>query len=416
MNLLHRRIKKTDRPLRICLIPFWGEGNLGDEAMLTATLAHLCRKHPLAIFRAVAISRRGCYPIWRFFMAADKQQEQIRGIFSQTVLEKKGLFQKFSYLKSLILIFKNSDFIVFNGGLWFHDYKFYSMLLPLVISTSARLLGTRVVFLGISAGPIRSTWSKILGYLSLKLADQHSVRDQVSKNQLQQCWPRSPLHLGADPYFVIKSNRTDDKYTLLLNENFDLKKGNLHIGINIFPGFTFDNYYARYKQLSIFEQCLIKYCRYLVDDCRASLIFIPTQIPLDTDASLQLAKQCCRPEQIKVIQGHYPPEEYVRLIEGLDMMVAMRLHAHIFSIIAGTPFLSISYHSKISSLMQMIDADQFTIDSHNMNPKDLQMITQKILLSSGEIRDHLKKTRHHLREAALSNNHQLDMLLNNQPK
>jgi len=416
VNLRQPRIDKRTSPLRICFIPFRGEGNLGDEAMLIASLEHFSRKFPRAVLRAAAISRNGCFPVWRFQSNKDKQREQIRQIFTAPGNDGIHLFQKISSLKLLFRILKNSDFAIFNGGLWFHDYKYYSMLLPLYISILARLAGTRVAFLSISAGPIRSTWAKCLGFLCLRLAEQVSVRDQESRDQLQGCCPECTIYLGADPSFTLKEDRSNTENIILSEESFALKKGRINIGINIFAWYTFDNYYAGGGQIARFEESLIEYCRYLIDDCQACLVFIPTQIPLDTEASLQLAKRCHRDNFITVVQGYYPPKKYIQLIRVLDMVVAMRLHAHIFSIIAGTPFLSISYHSKISSLMQMIDANQITIDSHNMNPKDLQMITKKIFSSSGEIREHLKKTCHHLREAALSNIHQLDMLLNNQPR
>lgn len=45
------------------------------------------------------------------------------------------------------------------------------------------------------------------------------------------------------------------------------------------------------------------------------------------------------------------PQETIDLIAGLDMAVCMKFHAHIFSIIAATPFVSISFTRKVELLL-----------------------------------------------------------------
>jgi polysaccharide pyruvyl transferase WcaK-like protein len=67
------------------------------------------------------------------------------------------------------------------------------------------------------------------------------------------------------------------------------------------------------------------------------------------------------------------PQSIIDLIDGLDVSLCMRFHAHVFSVIAGTPFLSIDYTRKVELLLKESNltthsVGKFQGDDFNLEP------------------------------------------------
>ena len=57
-------------------------------------------------------------------------------------------------------------------------------------------------------------------------------------------------------------------------------------------------------------------------------------------------------EDTIILKEGYTTEEYVSLISNLDFLIGMRLHALVFSALAGVPFLAVSYDPKVDRFVK----------------------------------------------------------------
>lgn len=85
-------------------------------------------------------------------------------------------------------------------------------------------------------------------------------------------------------------------------------------------------------------------------------------LPFFYKADMKLRQLLAQGKKAEQLEGRYvfidvkcSAEEYMSLVANCAVLVGTRLHAMIFSLMAGTPFLGISYDPKVDSFLDLVD-------------------------------------------------------------
>ncbi len=84
-----------------------------------------------------------------------------------------------------------------------------------------------------------------------------------------------------------------------------------------------------------------------------SVLFIPFYYKNDTKIYDDIHAHVH--DHVYFVNDKYNTDEFMSLLENLDILVGSRLHSLIFSLVAEVPFIGISYDPKIENFMDMID-------------------------------------------------------------
>jgi polysaccharide pyruvyl transferase WcaK-like protein len=94
-------------------------------------------------------------------------------------------------------------------------------------------------------------------------------------------------------------------------------------------------------------------------------------------------------DQVTNILDTLTPEETIEIISQQELTISMRFHAHIFSIIAGTPFVSIGNTRKVNLLLQNNDLEKTCagwVDNDVFHGKNLMETIDNVLENSSHYR------------------------------
>ncbi len=99
-----------------------------------------------------------------------------------------------------------------------------------------------------------------------------------------------------------------------------------------------------------------------------SVLFIPFYYKNDTKIYDDIHKFVH--DHVYFINEKYNTDEFMSLLENLDILIGSRLHSLIFSLVAEVPFIGISYDPKIENFMDMIEM-QPVCSMNNFDPDKL---------------------------------------------
>jgi polysaccharide pyruvyl transferase CsaB len=321
---------KKGKCMKIALSGYYGFDNAGDEALLSAITSSIKRLHSSAEF--VVFS--GC-------------PAKTSALHGYRAVYHKNPWQVFRELL-------NTDLLISGGGSILQDIT-SALSLPYYIGVVAlaKLVGKPVIFYAQGVGPINRRLSKLLMRLIGNRVDLITLRDEDSRQFLWNLGvTRPPLLVTADPVFSLEPAPADqDKIEHLLQK---IRKDNKPlIGVAV----------RKWQALEGYQEVLAR----LLDSLASrgyQILFIPMAYPDDISESLRVAN--LMQEQAVVLEEHLLSQEHLALIAHLDLMVAMRLHALIFSASRGVPFAGISYDPKIDAFLKLFDLQPLPLGCEEM--------------------------------------------------
>ena len=167
-------------PASLLLCGYYGEHNLGDDALLQVLLQSLPGSAPL--------------------MITAHDHAEVLGL-----APKARIINRRSLRASLIAVLQ-ADVLILGGGSLLQDStSFRSLIYYLLLITLARLRGRRVVLWGQGLGPLRRSTSRLLVRCALPFCTAASWRDQASLRLAQSWAPNLPMRMAADPVWQMPS-------------------------------------------------------------------------------------------------------------------------------------------------------------------------------------------------------------------
>lgn len=290
----------------VLLCGYYGEHNLGDDALLEVALSQL----PAGVKATVTAH----------------DQLQVGERFGVETVQRRSL-------KAVLAALQGVDALVLGGGSLLQDStSFKSLLYYAALIVAARLRGKPVLLWGQGLGPLKRRRSRWLVRGLLPLASAISWRDQGSAN-LAEGWG-VPGRVAPDPVWGLQP------------KPWRGKGGAIVVCFRPSPGLGAAGWLPYLQALD----CLAE-----VGDREVIwLAFHGHQDRglLDSLGSQDLLPAALRARSREVVPAH--TREAMAVFAGAGLVVAMRLHGLILAALAGSPVVALSYDPKVAAAASVL--------------------------------------------------------------
>jgi len=311
---------------RIVLSGYYGFHNVGDEAILEATLRLFRRYRPG--LEVVVLSG---------------DPEHTRRSYDVAAVHRGNL-------PAVVRVLRQATLLVSGGGGLLQDVTGWrSVPYYLGIIKLAMLLGVRVAVFAQGIGPMERRLNRRLVKQVLSRVDWISVRDPASLDLLKELGVSRAVELAADPVFTLEPPALPEVERCRSEYGLRREKGRPLVGISLrrLPGGDDDAAFIGLARAA---------CLFLEQQMGARLLFLPFQKKEDLEAGHAVFSGLS-PGHI-IIEKNMPPREMLSLVAGLDLLFAMRLHALIFAAVCGVPFVGMPYDPKVSAFLRLMGEAQ----------------------------------------------------------
>ena len=353
---------------KVAMCGFYGAGNTGDEAILSAIINSVRRKNPDTEFTVLSLNP-----------AETEKLHKVKAIF----MPPFGL-KWITQFKKILEVIKNSDIVVIGGGGLLQDaHNYFAIPRYVYVAILAKSFKKPLMFYSVGVGPIKNWIEKILVRVGCNLSDIITVRDKPSKELLLSLGVRkAPIIVSADPVFALQSINSKKAEEILRKEGVTIDRP--LIGVSVRK--------TEWHQAEIIDD-IAKLLDYAISRYRATIVFIPFGYdgkPTDLEVSKCAMNRMKKKQKVYLISGKYSPQEIMGIISQLDFLIGMRLHSLIMSATQGVPALAISYLPKVKDVLKQLGyKDTYIIESYPLFPNFDQM--KKILDNVWQDKQEIKK-------------------------
>lgn len=251
------------------------------------------------------------------------------------------IFNIWRFLRSL----RRSRIFINGGGSLIQDVtSSRSLYFYLFTLQAAKWCGCRIIMYGCGIGPIKSAANRrVAGHVLNHTAQIITLRDSVSRQALREMQVNRPrIMLSADPTITIRAAAADAVARAFAREGVpaEIKK----------IGFCLRNWPSFNTAKPIAEAAAYAYEKYGLTP-----VFMALELPRDIAAAELALPYMTVPYY--TCRLRHDVEDLIGMLGSMDVVVAMRLHALIFSTIGGAPVVGVSYDVKVDSFIKEIGSD-----------------------------------------------------------
>lgn len=326
----------AERPVRILLAGYFGAGNLGDEAILAATL-NAFRNHLGAAF----------VPI-------------VAAYDSDRVTRAHGAIETVDVwsIDALASAVERVQLVVWGGGGLLQDHWFVPAETLLAnarggvpahvrVPLLAALKGTPCMMYGQGVGPLTHPESRRAAALVCRTLAAITVRDETSAELLRSCGVHDPpIVVTADPALSLVPVDSTNLAGQLLALGLRTQARPL---VAVSPRLPPDG-------SRTWIQPLIDALRQTVVAREGSVLFVAFDSGPDGDARLceELATRLGGPPTAAALTSPLGPADCVGVLGLCDLVVATRLHGLVLAAVAGSPAIALDYDPKVRAMAQRL--------------------------------------------------------------
>ncbi len=286
---------------RLLLCGYYGEHNLGDDALLAALLSQL---------------PAGCEPLVTAW-----DQDQVRQRFGIATVDRRSLV-------GVVRALGRCDALVLGGGSLLQDAtSFQSLIYYAVLILAARAQGKPVGLWGQGLGPLRRRRSRALVRQLLPLVTAASWRDPDSA-ALAASWGVAGIE-GSDPVWGLRPR------------TWRGRGGPIVVcwrPVSQLQGPSWRPYLQALARVAAAQDRPVLWLPFHSHQDRRLLTDLQTEelLPADLGQRSQLVAAA-------------DPEEALELFRSAGLVVAMRLHGLILAALGGAPTAALSYDPKVAA-------------------------------------------------------------------
>lgn len=373
------------RPFRILFSGYFGGGNLGDEAILSAELGR---------FREAL--NRGLDPV---VVTVDPALT--------TRLHGEVETVPFFDVKALSAAIARSDLVVWGGGGLLQDHWHVPaeelFLDPrggvpayLRVPLLAAARGRPCVVYGQGVGPLAEPESRRLVGLALSRVDAITVRDAASADLLRECGVTGrPILTTADPAVSIRPASSERGRELLAGTGLDPARGPV---IAVIPRVPPDGDASWVEPLrAALAEVGLK--------AGASVLLIPFDAEKggDAHACRDLGAKLSPSLPAAILDGWRPAEDVAACLGLCALTVATRLHGLYLSVLTGTPVVALDYDPKVRAAAGEFGDDVRVLSLAGLDAKALARALVRTLEESAALRPRLLAALENLRRREAGN-------------
>lgn len=343
-------VKKCNSKGDIIISGYYGFGNIGDETMLLQIISYLQKQYPSHNITILSNSPR-----------ETKNRYNVDAVYRYNFIKINRLLKKAR---------RQDGVFVCGGGSLLQDqtsnrsFAYYASL-----TEKAQKLGLKTFFLSSGLGPINKDSNKIRAKMILEKADKIDLRDYKSVTVIE--------NLG------LKEDITNfSAYSF----NFDLPDKNWISHIIQREKLECKNCFCisvkPYKDNKHLEQ-IVTAVKYIKRKYGLTPIVISMHRKEDHSVCKKIATEC---------GGHFISDlsatEIIGIISYAKLLIGMRLHSLICSVIAGVTPLALSYDIKVDGLMNDLGFD-YIIPAEKITAEQIICFSEKILSDRRDIQENV---------------------------
>lgn len=387
--------------MHVVIVGSYGFANMGDEAILAAIVRLLRLEIP-----GVEVT----------VLSGDPERtSRAHGVAALHWRDIPGMFRAV----------EDTDLVICGGGGLFFDYwgcapdtmwtpghwgLSYVAGPPLL----AALLGKPTCVYAVGVGPLRTAEGQALTRAIMKVASAISVRDAASQDLLANLGiARDRIIVTADPAFAWTDPEAE--VSMWMRPPDATRDRRPLVGIAL-----------RQWDVEVdpagWETAVARGLDRFLEETGGRALFIPLQWmegdrpENDVAVAQRVLEKMKSRTAAEVLQGSLSHTEKIRALAGCDLMVGMRLHAVVFALMYGIPFVALNYDPKIVSLAMRVGQDHAILDLPGLTP---ERVARGLALAWQDRHKTAARLRHeaeHLRALALEDARRAVALLNEKPR
>ncbi len=344
---------------RIMILGYYGYGNFGDELILANMISGLRKTDP-----SVQIT----------VLSGDPEQTQALHRVNAMYIGRR-----YAGIPAIWGAMQKTDLLILGGGGLLQDRELRNVPYWLFRVKMALFAGCKVMYYAQGIGPLRTQFASWMVKVVSNQVHAITLRDRDSWVELKRLGvKRPPMSVTADPAFAMTAVRTKDR-----------EDGIIRIGISVrhWPG------------IEDVLPVMVEAIRLFMQNEPGQIIWLPmetTDVPLATAYSLDWANAETR-------QPVLHSDGTVSGLEGIDLMISMRLHGLILAAAHRIPFIGVAYDPKVRQVAAEMGLDQWVVDLHGMTSDHLAAHMQALWEHRLDVRSHLDLIIPDLAAKALSN-------------
>lgn len=309
---------------KIVISGYYGFNNIGDESILRAVVDNLKLKVPDVKITVLT-----------------KDVESTKQKYSVDACDRKSMVAVFRTVSSC-------DLLISGGGSLLQDVTSKkSILYYLAIIKLALFFKKKVLIYSQGIGPINEKFNRKLTAKTLQKVSGIVVRDEASKELLEEIGVKKEITVTADPVLRLPPVDLEIGRRILKEEGISPicnEQGPL-------VGFAVRERNTESDFMNELENSIRK----LVNEKKAKIVLIPFHFLEDRLVIDELANRLSDiKESIFCLHHKYLTYEMLSIIGCMDMLVGVRLHSLIHAAIMGVPLIGISYDPKVNSFLKSI--------------------------------------------------------------
>lgn len=337
------------RPIRLGLFGLFGTGNFGNDASLDAVLSFIRRERPDATAMCICgtpeiVGPRFGIPTTRINCRQPKGWKATLNRFFGDVPREVA-----STANALLELWR-LDLMIIPGTGILDDFGTGPFGMPYALfrwCLVARLIGTRVLFVNIGAGPIRHPLSRFFMKSAAHLANYRSYRDDISREYMKSIG----VDVKNDPVYP------DVAFDLPLPPQAsrapDSRPRVIGVGLMSYNGWRGDIT----KQTGIYDVYMFKITQFVkrvLEEGYHVRLFSGDEY--DSGAIIALAERLLRdiPDRLNdklIVEPAHSIYDVMRQIADTEVVIATRYHNVVAALIMNKPTLSIGYAAKNDVLL-----------------------------------------------------------------
>ncbi len=335
------------KTVKVALLGYYGNANVGDEALLQSVLTHFSKENNANVDLLVLSS----HP------RSTQKQHKVKAVNNYIPTSLKSVIvglvgrNRINFIKSNWQALTCDVLIIGGGGLFFDRQDSCRDFLRFInIIRLFQMLGKDVYFLGVSSVELyheesKQALRKMAGNQHLKLV---VCRDEVSsKLFIEAGASKKNVYTTEDLVFTLSADYSAECH-LISEDSQNIKSVAIApCGHQLMDNENYANVLIDViTQLT--EQGIFVY-----------LIALSTVNDRDAVGIESKLNSILSNSNVKLIDKELSVSEYMTFFSKMDCVVAERLHASILSSVVGIPFIGISYAEKVSLLYERLDRESF---------------------------------------------------------
>lgn len=339
--------------MKIVVTGNYGAQNLGDEMILKGLLEMLKTTHPLAEITVLSGRPSDTEKVYQVH-SVEKFPAGFRSILKNVFYGKSAAFKAV----------KECDYFILGGGGLFGGPKRRANFIWGIQVLMAYWYDKKVIMCGQSIGPLNSFIDRFIVKKIFQKAKLIILRDEKSKERLEQMGVKNKTHVYPDIAFNSKTN-----------EAYSQKENRLIVALRQIKEIPND-----------FLNQISEFLNWLINEHKWHITFVNFQKGIESDESLseEVIKLISNKSHLELINNHNLEEITQRYLQS-NMVLGMRLHSLVLAIKTNTPFIAINYAPKVKDLLDFSGFHDATIDLSALTSSKLKEQFSKLTSLKPEI-------------------------------